>query len=672
VQASTKRKTHAALEVNYRSSKALVLAQQVLAKRLAALGEPGIELLDGVKARDGAPAGPLPGTTVKAPVLIVDAPGISGVEPYVIAELAQRLKERREAHPDETAAVLVRTWQMATWAAETLREHGIAAQLTGDRALLQSRVAVDLRVLLAALLDTTDDIALAGLLKHPSIGLTDRGLLLLRTGGGYGRLFDPAVDLGVLDAGDRAPLEAALPLLREGRRRLGRESTAGVLEWLIAELHWRPLIAAGPEGERGEGLAQLDILLDLVRGWEADRVDPVAVARQLAEGGSEDDLPVVQLQHGPQVVAVTTVFAAKGREFDHVALLETQKCGSDGITEGHCFRLGHPQGRTLFGVHVDPLQGLTRRRDPIAVLACRQGTLEGRAEGLRLFYVGFTRAKLSVTFGIGKARIGKARADNLAQPLREVFVDNDELRGAVAVLDPDDAKVRERQRPQRPRTRRLRPFEAQWAKPDGYVLARATALDEAGLDTAAIVDDFRARAKVVAGPAAPKLPVLPAYADVDEIVWGDVVHGWLDRWRFAGTPTTAEAQAYLQDRWRSDEAAIAKWLVALGLHLRDQLPGFADLLKHTLHFEWPLVGIDGKAIFRGRTDLVVELPGREVVIIDFKAGGHVATAKDIPGLKEYAPQLEAYRRMLEGAGYKVRESGLVYVRGPSWARTSYV
>jgi hypothetical protein len=57
-----------------------------------------------------------------------------------------------------------------------------------------------------------------------------------------------------------------------------------------------------------------------------------------------------------------------------------------------------------------------------------------------------------------------------------------------------------------------------------------------------------------------------------------------------------------------------------------------------------------------------------VVVLDFKAGAHFAHAGNIPGLEAYAAQLEAYRRVLTSASYRVSELGLVYVRGVSWVR----
>ena len=182
---------------------------------------------------------------------------------------------------------------------------------------------------------------------------------------------------------------------------------------------------------------------------------------------------------------------------------------------------------------------------------------------------------------------------------------------------------------------------------------------------------MRKQARVVMGPAAPAPPEDGVLAGVDERVRGDVVHGWLERWAFQGAPEVRAAEAYLQERWTAVDPAVARWLVDLGLALRDGLPGLSELLDSAtaLHFEWPMVGAWDDELVAGRADLVVELPGREAVVIDFKAGSRFATStSEVPNLSSYAGQLDAYARALEGAGFRVSEVGLMYVRGPSWAR----
>jgi ATP-dependent exoDNAse (exonuclease V) beta subunit len=368
-----------------------------------------------------------------------------------------------------------------------------------------------------------------------------------------------------------------------------------------------------------------------------------------------------------RVVAVATVFGAKGLEFDHVLLTEAHKAPQPLLKNGGACLLGRPGGTPLLGVKLDPSGGLTPAPDPLAVIVRAADRAESRAEGLRLFYVGFTRAKQSVTFALKKSR-----ADNLADELRSAFraVAEDPVHeGSIRMLSPDDIAVREPSRPVRRRTKRAGEFESSWAPRTGWAVVRPSGAREL-LDGSDVVDAFRARARLVTGPAAPPVPQVAGLEGVPEIVWGDVVHGWLERWHFAGAPSAADAQRYLAERWGLADARLAAWLVTLGLGVRDGLPGFAELLARarSIHFEWPLVGVEPGVVWTGRADLVLEFEDDDVAILDFKAGSHAATEGEIPGVREYAPQLEAYRRMLAAAGKRVVETGLVYVRGVSWVR----
>lgn len=660
----------AELDVNYRSSRLLVEVQKAIFSRLREGGALGVDPLDGVTAPSKAPEGLLEGE-LAAPVLVVDDEESLDVDPQVLAVFARRVRGRWETHPQESAAVLCHTWAAGQRAVAFLRLQGVEAQLTGERTLLASQIAKDLRCFLRALLDTTDDVALAAVLKHPSIGVSDRGLLLLRTAGGFGRTFaeEPSVDLL---ASDKAALDAAMPILRTARARLGREGTSDLLEWLAAALNWRPIISAGPEGEGGLGLAQLDALLDLVRQAEAERVDPRAVIEALdPEAHGPDDLPLVRMTPPARVVTVTTLFSAKGLEFDHVALLESHKEASDGVAVHAVFRSGRPRGLPFVGISLDPDGGLVPSLDPVGVLGRAACAAERDEETYRLFYVGFTRAVKSVTLGLKKEK-GSASTRALRSAFRSAATG--ELTQAIQFLGPADLKLSEPRRPVRGRAGRTAPFVATWTESPSRALARPSDarehLDKQEL--AVVIEAFRRSARVVEGPRAPDLPDIPGLDAVTPAALGDVVHGWLERWQFQGNPDPEAARAYLLERWNAPDARLATWLAKLGLLLRDGLPGFAELLggAERLHFEWPLLGIEPQLVWAGRADLVVERPGRELTILDFKAGSHFAKGDEIPGLESYAPQLEAYRRVLTAAGYHAREVGLVYVRGVSWVRAA--
>jgi hypothetical protein len=106
-----------------------------------------------------------------------------------------------------------------------------------------------------------------------------------------------------------------------------------------------------------------------------------------------------------------------------------------------------------------------------------------------------------------------------------------------------------------------------------------------------------------------------------------------------------------------------------------QLPAFAEMVNSAkaLHFELPLLAEVNGDILTGLADLVIDHEDGTTTVIDFKAGTHFAEATadggiEVPGLSGYCWQLEAYKTALEAAGRTVKETGLVYVRGPSWVR----
>lgn len=646
--------TFAELTTNYRSTKLIIDAQKAFVA-----GVPSLESLEVLAASPRADEGLIDG---RPPVLVVNGEDSKDVSDHVLAQFAQRLQTRWQSAPTETAAVLVSSWNTGAWAVRELAAHGVRAQLTGDKSLVRSRAATDLRLFLRALLDPSDDVALVGVLKHPSIGLSDRALLHLKDGGALSRVLSPDVRFELPDV-DAAILATRLDVFRQARHRLGREPTADVLEWLAAGLNWRAFIHAGPDGLDGIGVAQLEVLFDVVRGWEAQQVDPYAIIAKLEpDDAPGDDLPVIRMGSGDQVVEVTTVHSAKGLEYDHVALLDVEPVRKDRRNGGKLVSVARPLGATLLGLSMDPKGALNPRPDPMTQWAGDLLFAEARHERWRLFYVGFTRAKKTVTFGIMKS--GSETSKNLAAALRTIFVG--EENGWCEVVEPDDDALAAVQREVRRPLGQARAFESKWATSEGWTIARPSSAGDAY--GAEVIADFKQHFVLETGPDAPPLPALPWLKQVDDSSLGQMVHGWLEAWGFRGEPTVAQAQAYLERQWGCEAPALAAWVVELGLHVRTVL---GPMLDHTLHFEWPLVAVDDERLWTGRADLIVELEDRKVVVIDFKAGAAVARDRFVPHVEAYAPQLEAYRRMLESAGYQVVEVGLLFVRGVTWARRKF-
>jgi ATP-dependent exoDNAse (exonuclease V) beta subunit len=702
------------LDKNYRSSHALVEFQRCFFERLSGLGEHGVAPLGALQAHAKAGADAPNSAVLPEPIVVVDltkdddAKGANGSKKLPLAAFARRLGKEWQvsqssielppgAKPDESAAVLVGGWAVAAQAARELAAYGIQAQVVGDKSLLSSRAATDLRLWLRALLDVTDDIAWMGLLKHPSIGLTDGALAHLKP---FGRMLMADNDeeaeaemLAPLADADAARLRAVIPVLAQRRRRIGRESTAVLLEELIALFHWRPMMSAGPEGMRA--VAELDILLDVVRTTEANGVDPEAVVTALRPGeGDTDKLAKVRLQKAGPTVEITTFYTAKGLEYDHVCVLQTGKKGDSGVRgsgeRGRLQRVGVIESpeRHCLAVKLDPTGALVGQADPLTGLAKAVCKPASREEGFRFLYVALTRAAKTLTFGVPPADDKRTNMESairralgleaLAAAKGEESVTESLLPGVMVLRSDEPEHEAVLQRPEAT-IRTYRPIEdtggidALWAGDEGRDIRSPSSWSEGKRDGGALKATYLAKAQLVSGSKpAPKLPLI---AHLHVTSQGDLVHGWLEAWAFDGPPTQALALEFLQTHWNSDDAKLAQDLCDIGAHMLAELPAFAEMVNSAkaLHFELPLLAeVDGD-ILTGLADLVVDHEDGTTTVIDFKAGDHFAVATadggiDVPGISGYCWQLEAYKTALESAGRTVKETGLVYVRGPSWVR----
>jgi ATP-dependent exoDNAse (exonuclease V) beta subunit len=691
------------LDTNYRSAHDLVEFQKCLFERLEGYGEKGVDSLKNIDADAKAGARDWDATPLPEPVVVVDLSKEDDPWRVPVAAFARRLgKDWQEAGSEpelaagapttDSAVVLVRSWSMAAKVARELSMYGIQAQVVGDKSLLSSRVATDLRLWLRALLDATDEIAWLGVFKHPSIGLTDAALARIRPFGGLlvpeNDAFPAESKLVDIDDADADRLRAVMPVLAEFRRRIGRESTAALLEELVSRFQWRPIIAAGPEELRS--VAELDILLDAIRGIEASLVDPEVVISALKPGeGDTDNLAKVRMQQDRPTVEVTTVHSAKGLEYDHVCVLQIEKSGSDGVhgsgNYGHIVGAGiiESAGHQWIAVKIDPAGGLHPKTDPLTGMAKLLGKDDQRKEGFRLLYVALTRASKTITFGVPDrpAVIKIRRALGLAGlPAGKGETPTTEAHppGVMVLRTDDEAHRGLLERP----PLALRTFsqhvdtgalEDLWAADEGRDIRSPSSWSQGKRDGGALKAAYQSKAQLVAGSKpAPKLPLIDHLHITDQ---GDLVHGWLEAWAFDGEPTKEAALEFLKSHWSSDDAVLAQDLCDIGAHMLAELPAFAQMVRDAkaLHFELPLLAeVDGD-ILTGLADLVVDHEDGTTTVIDFKAGTHFAQqgaegSIDVPGLSGYCWQLEAYKTALEAAGRTVKETGLVYVRGPSWVR----
>jgi ATP-dependent exoDNAse (exonuclease V) beta subunit len=724
---------------NWRSTPELVAAQRAMFGPAlgGALNKAGLATLEslvdleaGREPRVGTPAPPV---CIVTPVGGVDEDGepldpkkieVGELEQRALERFAEQLRDRWQAGHAESAAVLAPTWQRAGEAADLLRgwlgqdeEGRERAWLDSGGEWVKGRVVKDLRILLSALLDRTDSLAWVGVWKHPMVGLSDRALALARRGHGLrGRgeeapppwLGDPGwlLDAEALedphDPRDAAAFERAQRPLRQAIRDLRRRGAAVAIERLAGALRWRELLAAGPHDD---ALAHLEVALDWLRDLESEGRSVPDLIEVLADTEAAQ-APKLALGRPSPHVACMTVYSGKGLQWDHVLVLRpaTQPGGSHADPAVLDVEVGDAR-LALVPVSLDPAGALAPETDPISKLAALVGTRRKLEEAIRLAYVGVTRAKLSVTLALpakGSDDAVKALVEAWSPPTP---TDGDpSVESASSSMDGVTWESFHPARlPQPPPPREViasgSPLSASPPPDRAWVQQAPSSLDR-GLRPQARLDLARniAGAVLSAGTLARGLDGFlepPASLEDDKRGQGDIAHAWMASWGLRGTPTRAQATAYLAQVWDRDGAGIIDWLLALSSRVeadpdhrllrRVRKPGVERF------FEWPILGESRLGdptepwLLAGSADLVLrdpsEPPERRWTVLDFKAGGkHPGMGGSDPwtvdslvteaSLRSYGPQLEGYRSALASAlqtrpawrGEGVGAVGLWFVR----------
>ncbi|HEV2903887.1 MAG TPA: 3'-5' exonuclease, partial [Pyrinomonadaceae bacterium] len=308
-----------------------------------------------------------------------------------------------------------------------LRRGGIPYLTVQGKGFYQREEITDLIQLLRFLDNTTDEIALAAVLRSPLGGISDNTLFALRSAPWVGETTDGkklprrnlwrAVrqhrEIQFIEEEEHAELDRVAAFLEDMIERRSRYSIADLLRHAVSAADFMAVIAANFDG--AHRIANVEKLFRLAEAFEKSGElirDFVHYVEKFEEiGGRETE---GQIDRTANVVRLMTIHQAKGLEFPVVILPDLQRYASS-QRDNSLFVLDRHRG---FSVAVPDGRGGVVRGATFKELRQRAGWRE-EFESMRLLYVAATRAEDRLIFSGAAA---EKELKNLKETKREQWL----------------------------------------------------------------------------------------------------------------------------------------------------------------------------------------------------------------------------------------------------------
>ena len=558
-------------------------------------------------------------------------------------------------------AILFRTLTHARDYLEALRRYDIPYLTEGEKHFYARQEIIDVVNLLRATADPHDQMALAGVLRSPLGGLTDRELERLARSKKLDFRLDPSKEVHAA--------VAIYDLLRTLHVTLPKLTVAEAMEEVFARAPVMELAAASLDGEQAvANLRKLrTLVVELAAGAEVTWQGLIrTLTDRIAEVPDEAESPLAE--EGPEdlnrdgAVRVLSIHKAKGLEFPMVILagLHRGKDGSrdrvfvkhDWATDLVGIRAGDAQ--TLAGIYID------------AKLAERE-----QAEQRRVLYVGMTRARRRLILSAGVPSRMNRFSDSFLSLLNQGFCMDllEESGGTV--------KAGEREIPlvvvpgeEIPLTRSG--HQSRWTESAHDLSSQQTVWEtRAARWQRAIAESmFRTPAKMMEELPVDSRPMRSRREDEDPEAsrqLGVLVHRVLEPWEFAGDPNQLDAHlTFLGGKAAPEVCKEVRNILSVFLTSEsyDQLRR-ARILGREVPFIMPWQGERCEArgersetsgfprasspepraypcVMEGVIDLLYELDG-EIWIADYKTD-RMTEEEVARKVEQYRPQVKIYAR----------------------------
>lgn len=519
---------------------------------------------------------------------------------------------------------------------DALEAAGIPFVTVAGRGFYDRPEIRDLLNLLRAVANPWDNLAMAGLLRSPAIGVTDEGMYLLRWSKGNDDPIDfwTAIDgeMPVLADPDRARARDAHTIVTQLVKIVDRATVAELLKRLLDTTYYPAILAAHPGGSRLQ--RNVEKLLADAQASGIVRVEEfLEYVESLNEAGArEGEAP----SEAGQAVRLMTIHKAKGLEFPVVVLADASR--------------GRPstKGSVLLPSELGLVPSPDRWEDysPLVFgLAKAIEQEQSDAEDLRLIYVAATRASEKVIFcghQVNRSQVWLERLANAAGlGLASVIEKPGEWVGAK--LAKCGVMVRGMGKKIDP-VQLIEPAEGGHVLPVSSATAlnapllskRERELDQKEIDSA---DNDRRLRRIIGRGGARR---------ADGTVLGILVHAALRRWKFpgdAGLDQLLQAEASMSGLVEESERELTLTQTMELLARFRAAPRFSEIDSATERrheIPYSLLGSEGLPA-TGVIDLIYRVSGGRWQIVDFKSD-QVADAGAFEGMKRtYFPQLQRYR-----------------------------
>jgi ATP-dependent helicase/nuclease subunit A len=287
-----------------------------------------------------------------------------------------------------------------------LRRAGIPYLTVQGKGFYQREEVTDLIQLLRFLDNSTDEIALAAVLRSPLCGISDNALFALRSAPFVGETSDGkklprrnlwhAVrkhrEIQFIDDEERLELDRVSTFLREMLDRRNRYPIAELLRYAVAATDFTAVIAANYDG--AHRISNVEKLFRLADAFEKSGQlirDFVHYVEKFEEAAGRETEG--QIDSTANVVRLMTIHQAKGLEFPVVIIPDLSRYKSS-ERDNSLFVVDRHRG---FSVAVPDGRGGVARGTTFGQLRERSGRRE-QFESMRLLYVAATRAEDRLIF----------------------------------------------------------------------------------------------------------------------------------------------------------------------------------------------------------------------------------------------------------------------------------